>query len=143
MAPSTIAEHIEVRDDVASLQARAAAKQAEMNGTASRPPVADDYMYDFKYNHALPTTDVLGVRIPQDCDAQVEAQGIIKRLSDALGNGNAEAFADTFLEYGTTTFQTASRLNTRSFNQLKSQAYGATSFPSPGTREPSTSALQS
>lgn len=97
MAPSTLTEHI---DDVAALKARASSKLAEVNGTSERPPVADDYMYDFKFNHALPTTDVLGIRIPQDCNAQLEAEGVVKRLSEALGAGDPEAFADLFLEYG-------------------------------------------
>ncbi|KAI8224912.1 putative indole-3-pyruvate monooxygenase YUCCA4, partial [Colletotrichum sp. SAR 10_86] len=97
MAPSTVIDHAEANG--VDIAARAAVKQAELNGTAERPPVADDYMYDFKYNHALPTTDVLGVQVPQDCDAQAEAEGIVRQLSDALGSGHAEAFADLFLEY--------------------------------------------
>ncbi|VUC28219.1 unnamed protein product [Clonostachys rosea] len=65
-----------------------------------KPPVADDFMYDFKYNHALPTTDVLGIEIPSDCNAQLEAEGIVKNLSNAMGAGDAQAFTDLFLEYG-------------------------------------------
>ncbi|CAI6091934.1 unnamed protein product [Clonostachys chloroleuca] len=65
-----------------------------------KPPVADDFMYDFKYNHALPTTDVLGIEIPSNCNAQVEAEGIVKNLSNAMGAGDAQAFTDLFLEYG-------------------------------------------
>ncbi|KAK6201783.1 hypothetical protein LQW54_009362 [Pestalotiopsis sp. IQ-011] len=114
MAPSTIlAEHI---DDVAALKAKASSKLAEVNGTTERPPVADDYMYDFKYNHALPTTDVLGVKIPQDCDAQAEAESIVKRLSEALGAGNAEAFADLFLEYGVWRDKISFTWDQRTFN---------------------------
>ncbi|CAH0028450.1 unnamed protein product [Clonostachys rhizophaga] len=64
------------------------------------PPVADDFMYDFKYNHALPTTDVLGMEIPSNCNAQIEAEGIVKDLSNAMGAGDAQAFTDLFLEYG-------------------------------------------
>ena len=65
-----------------------------------KPPIADDFMYDFKYNHALPTTDVLGIEIPTDCDAQKEAEAIVARLSEVMGNGNAQSFTDMFLEYG-------------------------------------------
>ncbi|SPO00336.1 probable flavoprotein involved in K+ transport [Cephalotrichum gorgonifer] len=64
------------------------------------PPVADDYMYDFKYNHALPTSDVLGIEVPADCNAQMEAEGICTRLSQAMGKGDAQAFSDMFLEEG-------------------------------------------
>ncbi|KAI1455145.1 FAD/NAD(P)-binding domain-containing protein [Annulohypoxylon moriforme] len=65
-----------------------------------KPPVADDYMYDFKYNHTLPTSDVLGIEVPIDCDAQKEAEAIVARLADVLGKGDAQGFADMFLEYG-------------------------------------------
>lgn len=65
-----------------------------------KKPVADNFMYDFKYNHSLPTTDVLGVEIPTDCDAQKEAEGIVARLSKATSEGNAQAFAGLFLDYG-------------------------------------------
>ncbi|BCS24985.1 flavin-containing monooxygenase [Aspergillus puulaauensis] len=63
-------------------------------------PVADDFMYDFKYNHSLPTTDVLGVDIPADCDAQKEAEGIVARLEAATTKKDAQAFAALFLDYG-------------------------------------------
>jgi hypothetical protein len=63
-------------------------------------PVADDFMYDFKYNHSLPTTDILGVEIPIDCDAQKEAEGIVARLSTATSEGDAQAFTELFLDYG-------------------------------------------
>ena len=105
MAPSKIEDTTEIGNhnaELAGVQARAAAKQAVMHGSAEPPPVADDYMYDFKYNHALPTTDALGIEFPKDCDAQVEADGIVKRLSDALGSSDAGAFTEIFLEYGNT-----------------------------------------
>lgn len=63
-------------------------------------PVADDFMYDFKYNHDLPTTDILGVNIPTDCDAQKEAEGIVSRLSTITSEGDAQGFAGLFLDYG-------------------------------------------
>lgn len=66
----------------------------------AKPPVADDYMYDFKYNHELPTTDALGIEIPADCDAQKEAETIVSDLSKVLGSDDAQGFTDMFLEYG-------------------------------------------
>lgn len=63
-------------------------------------PVADDYMYDFKYNHRLPTADILGVEVPKDCDPQKAAEGLVAQLSEATSAGNAQAFADLFLDYG-------------------------------------------
>lgn len=65
-------------------------------------PVADDFMYDFKYNHSLPTTAVLGVKVPIDCDAQKEAESIVSCLSTATAEGDAQAFAGLFLDYGDT-----------------------------------------
>ncbi|KAI0886891.1 FAD/NAD(P)-binding domain-containing protein [Annulohypoxylon maeteangense] len=73
--------------------------QAELE-SAEKPPVTDDYMYDFKYNHALPTSNVLGVKIPLDCNAQTEATAMVTRLSEVLGRGDAQGFTDMFLEYG-------------------------------------------
>jgi len=85
--------------DVSNLKEKVGIEVVKLEATA-KPPVADDYMYDFKYNHALPTTDVLGIEIPADTDAQKEAQGIVDNLSDALAKGDAQAFADLFLDYG-------------------------------------------
>ncbi|KAI1086672.1 hypothetical protein F5B19DRAFT_498132 [Rostrohypoxylon terebratum] len=84
---------------VNSLKQKAGASHVEIAATA-KPPVADDYMYDFKYNHALPTSDVLGVEIPVHCDAQREAESILARLSEVLGKGDAQGFTDLFLDYG-------------------------------------------
>lgn len=111
MSPSTVIDQSEAHTngaDVAALNDKAASKWAEINNTVECPPVSDDYMYDFKFNHHLPTTDVLGVQIPEDCDAQAEAEGIVERLSEVLGAGDAEAFANTFLEYGTINTQSPS-----------------------------------
>ncbi|RYN16496.1 hypothetical protein AA0119_g12229 [Alternaria tenuissima] len=69
-----------------------------------KPPVADDFMYDFKYNHPLPTTDILGIDIPADCNAQLEAEGIVEKLSTVMRKGDANAFADLFLDYGESGF---------------------------------------
>lgn len=75
-------------------------KGAVPNHDQVAKPVADDFMYDFKYNHNLPTTDILGLDIPADCDAQKEAEGIVARLSKATSEEDAQAFAELFLDYG-------------------------------------------
>ncbi len=77
-------------------------ESAVLNHDQVPKPVADDFMYDFKYNHSLPTTDILGVQIPTDCDAQKQAEGIVARLSTATSEGDAQAFAGLFLDYGET-----------------------------------------
>lgn len=103
MAPSRIepdaqADHL--APGLAAVKGRTSLKQTDGVQEASTPPVADDYMYDFKYNHALPTKDVLGFQIASDCDAQKEANGIVEQLSRVMNDGNAQAFAELFLEYG-------------------------------------------
>ncbi|RSL45007.1 hypothetical protein CEP54_014452 [Fusarium duplospermum] len=47
-----------------------------------------------------PTTDILGIEIPADADPQKEAQGIVDDLSKVLAKGDAQGFADLFLDYG-------------------------------------------
>lgn len=85
--------------DTSHVKSKVGVSQVKLDA-AAKPPVADDYMYDFKYNHKLPTTDVLGVEVPADCDAQREAEAIVSGLSEVLGRGDAQGFTDMFLEYG-------------------------------------------
>jgi hypothetical protein len=77
-------------------------ENAMLNHGQVRKPVADNFMYDFKYNHSLPTTSALGINIPTDCDAQREAEGILASLASATSAGDAQAFAALFLDYGET-----------------------------------------
>jgi hypothetical protein len=68
-----------------------------------KPPVADNFMYDFQHNHELPTIGRFGViDIPTDYDAQAEADTIVIKLGQTMGAGDAEGFADLFLDFGTT-----------------------------------------
>lgn len=83
--------HVELREN----------KPEKRQAIEAKPPVDDNFMYDFKYNHPLPTSDVLGIEIPADCDAQKEAQSLFVRLEDVMSKGDANAFADLFLESGT------------------------------------------
>lgn len=94
----------------ADLKARAGSKS--LNGLEAKvvdgkvqvqhspSPLADDYMYDFRYNHSLPTHDALGVAIADDVDATKVAEDLVAQLSEILGNGKAQEFADLFIEYG-------------------------------------------
>ncbi|GMF77448.1 unnamed protein product [Aspergillus oryzae] len=87
-----------VTPDIVSM-ANIESKSAALNHDRVQKPVADDFMYDFKYNHHLPTTDILGVDIPADCDAKKEAEGIVARLAKTMSEGDAQAFAGLFLDY--------------------------------------------
>lgn len=86
-----------VAEDIANL---ASPKPFVLDHDNVPKPVADDFMYDFKYNHPLPTKDVLGIDIPADCDAQKEAEGIVSRLTEATAANDADAFTSLFLEHG-------------------------------------------
>jgi hypothetical protein len=125
--------------EVADLKPQVLVRQLEEE--EAKPPVADNFMYDFKYNHSLPTPDVLGIEIPANCDAPKEAEGIVARLSEALGAGDAQAFTDLFLDYGV--FSTYFRYNCSWILTLSLQVCGATSWPSRGTTVPSTSSRPS
>ena len=63
-------------------------------------PVADDFMYDFRFNHQLPTVDFLGRDIPADLDAEDSARGIANEFARCLGSGDAAGFTDLFVDYG-------------------------------------------
>lgn len=98
MAPTALPEtmpHVEIAD----LKAKMVGDKIELVED-HKPPVADDFMYDFKYNHSLPTIDALGQDIPAEVDAEHEAQELTRLLEHALSEGDAEAFADLFLDYG-------------------------------------------
>lgn len=86
--------------DDAIYMANSKPKSVVSNGNGVSKPVADNFMYDFKYNHCLPTTDILGVDVPVGCDAQKEAEAIVVCLSGAMSTGNAKAFAGLFIDYG-------------------------------------------
>ncbi|OQV06668.1 hypothetical protein CLAIMM_11209 [Cladophialophora immunda] len=90
---------IDNKVDIDDLKAKVGVSYVELE-PAAKPPVADNFMYDFKYNHSLPTSDTLGVEIPSDCDAQKEAEGVVQRLSEVMERGDAQGFTDAFLEHG-------------------------------------------
>lgn len=139
-----------VSAQIADLKAKAAAKS--LNGLEAKvvdgkvkvqhspSPLADDYMYDFQYNHSLPTHDALGVAVADDVDATKVAESLVAQLSDILGSGKAQEFADLFIEYGQS-FRPRARLS-RPLLNFK-QVSGVTSSRSRGTTEPLTSARTS
>ena len=100
MAPHAI-ENLAIDNDVsiASLKNKTFVKHGD-GASKPKPPVADNFMYDFKYNHALPTSDILGIEIPFNCDAQKEAEAIVTKLAKTMGTGAAQSFTELFLAYG-------------------------------------------
>lgn len=97
MAPSTII------DEAQAVPVVTKSVPKKQYAIEPNPPVADDYMYDFKYNHELPTIDVLGIDIPADVNPQKEAEGVVASLEKVLGSGDAEGFANLFLDSGMST----------------------------------------
>lgn len=98
MAPTAVTANIPA-NDLADLKAKSVAGHVEVEVTPA-PPVADNFMYDFKYNHSLPTIDVLGRDVPDDVDALQQAHVLTDRLAQVLGSGDGDGFADMFLGYG-------------------------------------------
>jgi hypothetical protein len=98
MAPTAVTE-TSAHVDIADLKAKMVGDRIEVVED-HKPPVADNFMYDFKYNHALPTIDVLGQDIPAVVDPKYEAEELTRLLEQALSSGDAEAFTDLFLDYG-------------------------------------------
>lgn len=88
-----------LRQDHIDIKPKAGSKHVEKLA-APTPPVADDYMYDFKYNAPLPTSNSLGVSIPIDCDAQQAAKTLMDQLESVFRNRNATDFANLFLDQG-------------------------------------------
>lgn len=98
MAPIAISEDVVV-DRISELKAKAAAHKVELE--PSKPiPVPDNYMYDFQYNHELPTSDFLKCEIPADTDASQVADDLLQNLTTILGSGDASKFTDLFLDFG-------------------------------------------
>lgn len=100
MATVTVhASAIAPQTDLADIKSKVIVDHVELE-TSPPPPVADNFMYDFKYNHPLPTPQSLGIKIPAGCDAQEAADSIFASLSKAMIAGDAEAFGGLFLEFG-------------------------------------------
>lgn len=69
-----------------------------------KKPVADDYMYAFKYNFPLPTyggeSDVLDFTQDDEQNAQDIASRFLKQLELVIQSRDSHAFADLFLDSG-------------------------------------------
>ncbi|OCF40872.1 flavin-containing monooxygenase [Kwoniella heveanensis CBS 569] len=113
MAPTAVSETQNVA--AADLKAKVVEGSIEIE-KSPKLPLADNYMYDFKYNHSLPTIESLGSNIADNVDPIEAAQGIIGQLSEAWGNGDANGFTDLFLDYGVWRDKLAFTWDYRTFN---------------------------
>lgn len=70
-----------------------------------KKPVADDYMYAFKYNFPLPThnsdTDALDFTQDDETHSHDLAHRFLGELEQVIQSRDAEAFANLFLDCGT------------------------------------------
>lgn len=69
-----------------------------------KKPVADDYMYAFKYNLPLPThgdgKDVLDLTEDDEKNRVEIAERFLKQLEQIIQSRDSKAFADLFLDSG-------------------------------------------
>lgn len=69
-----------------------------------KKPVADDYMYAFKYNAPLPLhdggTDVIDFTKGDEANLKELANTLVKSLEQIIQAGDAKAFAGLFLDSG-------------------------------------------
>lgn len=69
-----------------------------------KKPVADDYMYAFKYNLPLPTHDsganVLDFTQEDEQDSDAIALRVLKRMEQIIASRDSQAFAELFLDNG-------------------------------------------
>jgi hypothetical protein len=76
---------------------------AYRNNTWKRP-VADDYMYAFKYNFPLPTTgddsDVLDFTEEDEAKRGTTAEQFLQKFALVIQSRDSKAFADLFLYSG-------------------------------------------
>ena len=67
-------------------------------------PVADDYMYAFKYNFPLPThgdgSDVLDFTEDDETNRRAVAEQFLHELEQVIQSRDSKAFADLFLHSG-------------------------------------------
>ncbi|WWC60719.1 uncharacterized protein I303_103295 [Kwoniella dejecticola CBS 10117] len=122
MAPVAVLEN--VNSSPADLKAKVVEGHVEVEKNP-KLPLADNYMYDFKYNHPLPTVEALGQSIAENVDPAQEAQALLGQLSDVLGQGNAAGFADLFLESGVWRDKLAFTWDYRTFNWKENIARAA------------------
>lgn len=98
MAPVAINHSEQQHDHIADLKAKIINNVVEIEQEPS--PVADNYMYDLKYNHELPTHAYLGVSPPDNVDAQAVAEELVAGLAAAWTGQDPLRFTDLFLEHG-------------------------------------------
>ncbi len=104
MAPSAIYETV-AQEPVAQKQLLKVknAPTAYRNDT-SKGPVADDYMYAFKYNFPLPThgddSEVLDFIEDDETNRRAVAEKFLKQLEQVIQSRDSKAFADLFLYSG-------------------------------------------
>ncbi|KAE8375835.1 putative flavo protein [Aspergillus bertholletiae] len=103
-----------------------------------KKPIADDFMYAFKYNSPLPThgtTDILDFTADEEASRQVIADQFVKELEHIIQGGDSKAFAGLFLDNGVWRDKLVFTWDYRSFNMPKHIEKAASDvFPRTPTR---------
>ncbi|KAM0749427.1 FAD/NAD(P)-binding domain-containing protein [Meredithblackwellia eburnea MCA 4105] len=87
-------------------------------------------MYDFKFNHPLPTTDTLALPVDDTVDPVKQAQELVDKLSFVWGNSDAQGFTDLFVDYGVWRDRLSFTFDYRTFNWRENILKAATDlFP--------------
>lgn len=105
MAPSAV--HDEPLPQIDSLKSNLLKAQnapfVYRNDTLKKP-VADDYMYAFKYNFPLPThgdeADILDFSESDETDKEALAHQFLQELQQVIQSRDAKTFANMFLDSG-------------------------------------------
>lgn len=98
MSPVAIDQHSPINDydAISTLKAQVATAHAAVN---EKKPVADNFMYDFKYNAPLPLLGVEAIDV-DEAIFQSQVNVLVDKLSTSLKSQNAENFASLFLPNG-------------------------------------------
>ena len=101
MAPSAISEPLAQKSPLKTQTALHTVR--DVNGDGKKP-VADDYMYAFKYNFPLPTygdgKQILDFSRDDETEEVKIANRFLKELEQVIQSRDSKAFADLFLACG-------------------------------------------
>lgn len=104
MAPSAVYEPVVQKDIFENDLLKVQNAPLLYRNQIAQKPVADDYMYAFKYNFPLPTheegADVLDFTEDDEKNQEAVADRFLKEMEQVIQSRDAKAFADLFLQSG-------------------------------------------
>ncbi|KAJ9649829.1 hypothetical protein H2198_010847 [Neophaeococcomyces mojaviensis] len=139
MAPSAVYEPVVQKDIFENDLLKVQNAPLLYRNQIAQKPVADDYMYAFKYNFPLPTheegADVLDFTEDDEKNQEAVADRFLKEMEQVIQSRDAKAFADLFLQSGVWRDKVVFTWDYRSFNTPKNIEKAASDlFPRTPTR---------